>query len=342
MSAKTILEVRNLKKYFPIQKGVFRRVVGHVKAVDGLDFVIREGECVGLVGESGCGKTTAGRSIIRLLDPTEGEVLFRPGEQEVDMAKLGKDGLKRIRQEMQFIFQDPFASLNPRMTVGRIVSEPLKIQGIGTQKERMSRAGALLEKVGLSASQMGRFPHEFSGGQRQRIGIARSLSLNPRFVICDEPVSALDVSVQAQVLNVLKDLQQDFSLTYLFVAHDLSVVEHISDRIFVMYLGKIVEIADSQELYESPRHPYTEALLKAIPIADPKLGRRREALEGSVPDPSNPPDGCNFHTRCRYATDLCRSEEPVLQGQQGNPEHQASCHYQNELQLAGYMARGAG
>ncbi len=339
MSDKRILEVRNLKKYFPIQKGVFRRVVGHVRAVDGIDFYIKEGECVGLVGESGCGKTTAGRSLIRLLDPTEGEVLFTPHDKTVDMAALDKQGLKQMRQDMQYVFQDPFASLNPRMTVGRIVSEPMKIQEIGTHKERMLRAGELLEKVGLSASQMGRFPHEFSGGQRQRIGIARSLSLNPRFVICDEPVSALDVSVQAQVLNLLKDLQDEFDLTYLFVAHDLSVVEHISDRIMVMYLGRIVEIAGASELYETPKHPYTEALLKAIPIADPKLGRRRIALEGSVPDPANPPEGCNFNTRCAYATDRCHKEDPSLQPVKGSEERMAACHYVNELELTGFLVR---
>ncbi len=339
MSDKRILEVRNLKKYFPIQKGVFRRVVGHVRAVDGIDFYIKEGECVGLVGESGCGKTTAGRSLIRLLDPTEGEVLFAPHDKTVDMAALDKHGLKQMRQDMQYIFQDPFASLNPRMTVGRIVSEPMKIQSIGTHKERTLRAGELLEKVGLSASQMGRFPHEFSGGQRQRIGIARSLSLNPRFVICDEPVSALDVSVQAQVLNLLKDLQDEFDLTYMFVAHDLSVVEHISDRIMVMYLGRIVEIASASELYETPKHPYTEALLKAIPIADPKLGKRRIALEGSVPDPANPPEGCNFSTRCAYATELCRKDDPTLQTVENSDERVAACHYVNELELTGFTVR---
>ena len=341
MSDNTILEVRNLKKHFPIHQGVFRRVAGHVEAVGDVSFSIKAGECVGLVGESGCGKTTAGRCIIRLLDPTAGEVLFTPNDKTVDMATLDKHGLKEMRQEMQFIFQDPFASLDPRMTVGRIIAEPMKLQGIGTHAERMKRVRELLEKVGLSAGYAGRFPHEFSGGQRQRIGIARSLSLNPRLVICDEPVSALDVSVQAQVLNVLKDLQNDFHLTYLFVAHDLSVVEYISDRIMVMYLGRIVEIAGSDELYESPKHPYTEALLKAIPIADPKLGSRRVALEGSVPDAANPPAGCYFNTRCPYATERCRTERPELRYVQGTEGRMTACHYAEELELTGFRERAS-
>ncbi|HHV94027.1 MAG TPA: ATP-binding cassette domain-containing protein [Firmicutes bacterium] len=338
---EVILNVRNLKKYYPIQAGLLRRVVGYVKAVDGIDLFIRRGETVGLVGESGCGKTTVGRTIARLLEPTAGYIGYtRRDGTTVDLAALSEKELEPMRGEIQLIFQDPFASLNPRMSVGAIVAEPLRIKGIGTRKERLQRAGELLERVGLSASYMNRFPHEFSGGQRQRIGIARALSSNPQVIICDEPVSALDVSVQAQVLNLLLDLQEEFGLTYLFIAHDLSVVGYISNRVMVMYLGRIVESAPCENLYSSPRHPYTEALLQAIPIADPLLGKRRRALAGSVPDAVNPPPGCNFHPRCAYAVERCRTETPGLR--EIEPMHFVACHLAEELRLSGFDARGNG
>lgn len=320
MQDETILEVRNLKKYFPITKGfIFQRQVGAVKAVDGVSFTIRRGETLGLVGESGCGKTTTGRVILRLQEPTAGEVIF----EGRNVFALNKEELRRMRRDMQIIFQDPYSSLNPRMTVGDIVGEPLEIHNIARGREKLRRVQELLEVVGLSPYHVNRYPHEFSGGQRQRIGIARALALNPKLIICDEPVSALDVSIQAQILNLLEDLQKEFKLTYLFIAHDLSVVRHISDRVAVMYLGKIVELAPTEQLFENPQHPYTEALLSAVPIPDPEVKRERIILPGDVPSPVNPPPGCRFHTRCLYAEERCRLEEPPLE--EVAPGHFAAC-----------------
>ncbi|MFW6269067.1 MAG: ABC transporter ATP-binding protein [Bacillota bacterium] len=332
----TILEVNGLKKYFPIKKGVFRRVVGHVKAVDGVDFFIREGETLGLVGESGCGKSTTGRCIIKLMEPTAGEINFRKDGEYKDIISAEKEELKEIRQDIQIVFQEPFSSLDSRMSVRDIIAEPLKVNKIGNRKERTERVEELLERVGLNSYQMNRYPHEFSGGQRQRIGVARALALNPRLIICDEPVSALDVSVQAQVLNLFEDLQDEFGFTYLFIAHDLSVIEHISDRVMVMYLGKMVEISDSESIYQDPRHPYTEALLGSIPVGDPRSEKERIPLPGNVPDPSNPPPGCNLNTRCPYAKDRCSEEEPELIELPDKEDHYVSCLYAQELDLSGY------
>jgi peptide/nickel transport system ATP-binding protein len=328
-----LLEVRNLKKYFPIQKGLLRRVVGHVRAVDGVDFFIREGETLGLVGESGCGKTTTGRLILRAIEPTEGEVLYRKNGEMVNIAQVPKQEMKGFRREMQIIFQDPFSSLNPRMTVMDIVSEPLVIHGITKGEELKTQVRELLEAVGLKAQHMNRYPYAFSGGQRQRIGIARALALRPKLVIADEPVSALDVSIQAQVLNLLEDLQQEFGLTYLFIAHDLSVVEHISDRVAVMYLGKVVELAPAGEVYANPLHPYTEALLSAVPRTDPDQVTQRILLPGDVPNPADPPPGCKFHPRCRYAQDICQVEIPEWHDLAD--DHWVACHFADELALAG-------
>jgi oligopeptide transport system ATP-binding protein len=310
VAGDTILEVRNLVKHFPITKGfIFQRQVGAVRAVDDISFSIREGETLGLVGESGCGKTTAGRVILRLMEPTSGEVSF----QGKGVFKLNREELRRMRRDMQIIFQDPYSSLNPRMTVGDIVGEPLEIHRLARGREKVRRVQELLEIVGLSPYHVNRYPHEFSGGQRQRIGIARALAVNPKLIICDEPVSALDVSIQAQVINLLEELQKEFKLTYLFIAHDLSVVKHISDRIAVMYLGKIVELAPADQLFENPQHPYTEALLSAVPIPDPEIRRERIILPGDVPSPVNPPSGCRFHTRCMYAIESCRTDAPPFE-----------------------------
>ena len=335
-AGEPLLKVTDLKKHFPVNRGLLRRTVGWVRAVDGITFTVGAGETVGLVGESGCGKSTTGRTILRLLDATSGEMLFRSDDSYVDLAAvLDRQAMKQVRRQMQIIFQDPFSSLDPRMTVRDIVDEPMRAQKMGAAAMRHERVERLLELVGLNAWQKNRYPHEFSGGQRQRIGIARSLAVGPSLLVCDEPVSALDVSVQAQILNLLEDLQTDLGLTYLFIAHDLSVVEHIADRVLVMYLGKIVEVAAADDLYRHPRHPYTEALLKAIPASHPQVEHKREPLQGNVPDPANPPAGCNFHPRCPYATDLCTREEPDLRPLD-NSGQMAACHHAADLALTGY------
>ncbi len=334
MDKDILLDVQDLKVHFPIKRGIFKKIVGYTKAVDGLNFFIREGETLGLVGESGCGKTTTGRSILRLIEPTSGDVYFRNSKQNiVSFTKSNAEQLKKLRKDMQMIFQDPHSSLNARMNIFDIIAEPMRVYKIGNRKSRQEIVGNLLNQVGLSPEHMHRYPNEFSGGQRQRIGIARSIVLNPKLIICDEPVSALDVSVQAQILNLLEDLQRNLGLTYLFIAHDLSVVHHISDRVAVMYLGKIVEIVDNQNLYQRPKHPYTEALMSAIPSPDPENVSKHILLTGDVPDPSNPPTGCYFHTRCKYAQDICQREEPELKGLKDNQEHFVACHYAEELEL---------
>ncbi len=317
---ETLLEVKELKKYFPLRGGLFSKAVGYVRAVDGISFHIRQGETLGLVGESGSGKSTTGRAILRLIEPTSGEVYFKG----IDVLKLKKEELRTLRRQMQIIFQDPYASLNPRMTVGSIVGEPLIIHKIGSRSDRAGRVEAILQRVGLSAEHMRRYPHEFSGGQRQRIGIARALALQPDLIIGDEPVSALDVSIQAQVINLLQDLQREYGLTYLIIAHDLNVIRHISHRIAVMYLGKIMEVADSESLYRSPQHPYTEALLSAVPVPDPSRRRDRVVLKGDIPSPIHPPSGCVFHTRCPYVEDRCRKEIPILKTLPDG--RQVACH----------------
>ncbi len=316
-----LLEVNGLKKYFPVKSGILQKTVGHVKAVDDVSFFIKKGETFGLVGESGCGKSTAGRSIIRLYEPTDGQILF-DGE---DISYLKEKQLKPFRKDIQMVFQDPFSSLNPRKTVGTILEEPFRVHNLYTKAERKERVEHLLDRVGLMPQLRDRYPHEFSGGQRQRIGIARALTLNPKLIIGDEPVSALDVSIQSQVLNIMNDLQQEFGLTYLFIAHDLSVVKHISDRIGVMYLGRMMEVTDKRTLYKNPMHPYTQALLSAIPKSHPsEVKRERIILKGDVPSPSNPPKGCVFHTRCPQAMDHCKEIVPTLQ--ELEPGHFVACH----------------
>ncbi len=331
---RPLLQVRNLKKYFPIIKGFFNRVTGHIRAVDGVSFELYEGECLGLVGESGSGKTTVGRTILRALLPTDGEILFDPDGEIVDVAQASQKTLKRLRRHMQMIFQDPYSSLNPRMTVLDIIGEPLLVNGINSRHEREDRVRELLVQVGLKPEHLRRYPHAFSGGQRQRIGIARALALHPKLIVADEPVSALDVSVQAQVLNLLQELQDSFKLTYLFVAHDLSVIRHISDRVAVMYAGQLVELTEVHRLFKAPKHPYTESLLSAVPILEPKRKSKRILLSGEVADPSNLPSGCVFHPRCSYAEAQCREEEPEFR--EIEVGHFVRCHFAESLELESF------
>jgi oligopeptide transport system ATP-binding protein len=317
-----LVEVKNLRKYFPIKKGIFSRTVNHVKAVDGLDFTIFKGETLGLVGESGCGKSTTGRTILQLLKPSEGEVLY----EGKNLVAMPKNELRKLRRDLQIVFQDPYASLDPRLTVGEVISEPLEIHNICSGKEKQKRVEQLLNDVGLNSFHANRYAHEFSGGQRQRIGIARALALNPKLIVADEPVSALDVSIQSQVITLLQDLQEQYNLTYLFIAHDLSVVKHISDRVGVMYLGRIVEIGDKDTIYDNPLHPYTRSLLSAVPVPNPLVKRERIILKGDVPSPSNPPTGCTFHTRCSECMEICRTERPKFQEVEGR---YIACHLYN-------------
>jgi oligopeptide transport system ATP-binding protein len=318
--SEPLLQVKGLKKYFPITGGVFGKKVGEVKAVDDVTFTVYKGETLGIVGESGCGKSTTGRMLLRLIEPTAGSIVFEGKE----VTTLPKAELRKMRRDMQMIFQDPFASLNPRHTVEKILEEPLIVHGIGSKEERKKRVREMLEVVGLGQYHAKRYPHQFSGGQRQRIGIARALMTNPKLIIADEPVSALDVSIQAQVLNLLEDLQKEFGLTYIFIAHDLGVVRHISDRVGVMYLGRLVELADSDQLYQSPKHPYTQALLSAVPIPDPEYKRERQLLSGDLPNPANPPQGCAFHTRCSACMDICKQKRPEMK--EVEKGHYVACH----------------
>ncbi len=334
-SGDILLEVRNLKKYFPIEKGFFRSVQGYVKAVDGVSFTIREGETFGLVGESGSGKTTLGRCIVRAIEASDGQIFFRlPNGDSVDLASLEKSELRKVRKYFHMIFQDPYSSLDPRMSVLEIIAEPIRNNKLLTESRQIQdRVRELMDKVGLDIQHLNRYPHAFSGGQRQRIGIARSLAPSPLLIVCDEAVSALDVSIQAQILNLLEDLQEEFNLTFLFIAHDLSVVEHISDRVGVMYVGKLVELADTESLFSNPRHPYSEALLSAVPTTDPEVKMDRIILTGEVANPAAPPSGCYFHPRCRYAQDICAEETPPWK--EISARHFAACHFAEELELRG-------
>lgn len=337
-TSDVLLDVKNLRKFFPIRRGVLQKVVGHVRAVDDVTFYINQGETLSLVGESGCGKTTTSRCILRAIDPSAGTVHFRAEDGNVmDVASLPRGKLQPLRRQMQMIFQDPFSSLNPRMTLLDIVGEPLLVHGEKNESKRTERVAELLRMVGLRPEYMRRYPHAFSGGQRQRIGIARALALNPRLVVADEPVSALDVSVQAQILNLMLELQEKLGLTYLFVAHDLSVVKHISERVAVMYVGRIVEMAPTKALFYAPRHPYTEALMSAVPKPDPRLRSERIVLQGEVADPANPPSGCYFHPRCRYAQDVCKEITPTLE--EIAPKHFVACHRAKELTLRGVVEK---
>jgi peptide/nickel transport system ATP-binding protein len=337
VTAEPLLEVTGLKKHFPIRNGFLQRVIGHVRAVDDVSFHVGRGETLALVGESGCGKTTTSRCVVRALDPTAGRIAFRTGEAgAVDLARMPQRHLKAVRRHLQMIFQDPFSSLNPRMSLFDLIGEPLLNYGMRSRSDREQRVAELLRLVGLRPEYMRRFPHAFSGGQRQRIGIARALALNPRLIVADEAVSALDVSVQAQVLNLLADLRDQLGLAYLFVAHDLSVVKQFSHRVAVMYVGRIVEIAPTASLFATPKHPYTEALMSAVPVADPRTRRQRILLEGEVANPANPPTGCHFHPRCRYATDLCRTQAPPLT--EVVPGHATACHFAKTLTLRGVAA----
>lgn len=322
--SKPLLQVRGLKKYFDITGGVFSRKIGEIKAVDDISFDVYEGEVFGIVGESGCGKSTAAKTILRLLEPTDGEVIFK----DQDITQLSQEEMRKLRSDMQMIFQDPYASLNPRKRVEKILEEPLIVHGVKDRNERKRKVKEILEVVGLTEEHGKRYPHQFSGGQRQRIGIARALILNPKLIICDEPVSALDVSIQAQILNLMEDLQEQFGLTYIFISHDLSVVKHISDRIGVMYLGKMVELADHESLYEEPLHPYTQALLSAIPEPDPDIEKERIILKGDLPNPANPPQGCPFHTRCPFRMEHCEKIRPAFK--EVKPEHYVACHLYDE------------
>ena len=332
---ENIVEVKNLKKYFPITSGIFQRVIGHIKAVDDVSFVIPRGKTVGLVGESGCGKTTISKCILRAVDPTSGEINLHTEGQINNVADMREKDLRPLRREMQMIFQDPFSSLNPRMNLFDIVSEPLLLNGVKNRSERQDRVEELLSKVGLRPEYMVRFPHAFSGGQRQRIGIARALALNPSLIVCDEPVSGLDVSVQAQVINLLMDLQDELGLSYLFVSHDLSIVRQISDSIQVMYLGRLVENGTPDEIFSSPKHPYTEALISAVPQADPDVPKNHQTLIGEIPNPASPPTGCYFHPRCAYATDECKKTNPDLTTDKSGRSF--SCHHANDIKLKGLI-----
>jgi peptide/nickel transport system ATP-binding protein len=334
-----LLEVKNLKKHYPVYKGILRRQAGSVKAVDGFSLFIREGETLGLVGESGCGKTTAGRAILRLIEPTKGEILFRSRDrgrgggttQEINVTAASKKTMKELRRNMQIIYQDPYSSLDSRMTIGSIIGEPLLVHGLSKTKEREEQVRGLLVEGGMEPDYMNRYPHEFSGGQRQRVAIARALALRPQLIIADEPVSALDVSIKAQILTLLERLQSEFNLTYLFISHDLAVVRHVCDRVAVMYLGKIVELASTNELFDHLKHPYTEALMSAVPVPDPDYRVKRILLEGDVPSPVNPPPGCTFHPRCRYAREVCRTEAPAYR--ELGQDHWVTCHFADRLSL---------